>query len=499
MSVGQVHAIISAIAMAGAECRLLVFGCGKDSAMWAAANSGGKTVFLENNAGWLRKTKEAQPTLDIRQVDYGIGTVSTSLPIDEQKLAAFPIPDVMHEEPWDVIIIDSPMGYSSRMPGRSLPIYWSSRVALAHTQIFVDDYERELERQYADHFLNATRYWQATIPRLLKEGKSSKGVMLWSMGTGARAVENRDETGRGAVIFLLDSAYLAAFQTFAHSIRKAILADTHDIVVISNDPSVFEDAVVRNLAHRRILLSDSEIDSMKRIDASKVDPGLRHESFGKYTFLKFFAFKDLGYSHHIFLDVDMICLDPDFSFNDLVLPYDFAAAPTMGSKFLQIGDGKSGKGAPEAVLQRIRQMFRRRPGVERSFNSGVFLARRSILSDQSVADLQTIGETNASRLEQQITQRFIATRPGLRFGSLPVSYNFAYAAALAIGKAGFDTLRPKLVFLHFNSKLKPWHPGASDDWLNGLWHAAHAEAEGWIPPPRQEAATEVDARARDLA
>ena len=299
------------------------------------------------------------------------------------------------------------------------------------------------------------------------------------------------ESGRGAVIFLFDSGYLTAFLTFAHSIRKAIAADTHDIVVISNDPLVLEDAVVRTLAHRRILLSESEIDGMKRIDASKVHPSLRRENFGKYTFLKFFAFKDLGYSHHIFLDVDMICLDPGFSFNDLVLPYDFAAAPTTGSKFLRREDGSSGEGASEAVRLRIRRMLRRRPrrgSAARSFNSGVFLARRPLLSDQSVADLQAIGEAKAFRLEQQITQHFISTRPGVRFGSLPISYNFVQAAALAIGKNEFDALRPELVFLHFNSKVKPWRTGAPDDWITRLWRAARAEAEGWTPASRPEAA-----------
>lgn len=316
-----------------------------------------------------------------------------------------------------------------------------------------------------------------------------KEHVSWSMGIGAWQGGYRGETGRGAIILLFDSAYLTAFRTFAHSIRKAIAADTHDIAVISNDPLVFEDVVVRTLAHRKILLSESEIDGIKRIDASKVDPCLRHESFGKYTFLKFFAFKDLGYSHHIFLDVDMICLDPDFSFNDLVLPCDFAAAPTTGSKFLRLDEGGFGGGAPEAVRSRIRRMVRRRPGrgsAARAFNSGVFMARRSLLSDRSVADLQAIGEAEAFRLEQQITRHFIATRPGLCFGSLPISYNFVQAAALAIGRDEFDALRSELVFLHFNAKIKPWQPGAPDDWLNRLWRAARAEAEAedWIPASR---------------
>ena len=287
--------------------------------------------------------------------------------------------------------------------------------------------------------------------------ETEKSANFSTIGIITRSCSILNQMYVGNVHAAISAAYLTDFHTFAHSIRKAILADSHDIVVNSNDPLVFEDAVVRNLAHRRVLLSDSEIDSRKRIDASKVDPSLRHESFGKYTFLKFLTFKDQRYYHNIFRDVDMIRLYHDFYFKDLILSDDFSAAPTMVSRFLQLGDGKSGKGATEAVWLRIWQMFRRRSGV-----------------------------ANASCLKQQIIQRFIATRPGLGFRSLPVSYNFAHAA-LAIGKAEFDALWPKPGFPHFNSKV------------NRLWRAAHVAAEGWIPASRPEAATEADAHAHGLA
>jgi lipopolysaccharide biosynthesis glycosyltransferase len=306
--------------------------------------------------------------------------------------------------------------------------------------------------------------------------------------------DDRGRMGRGAVVFLLNSTYLDAFRTLAHSIRWAIAADTHDIVVLSNDPAALENPLVRSLAHRRILLSRDEIDGLRRIDASKVDPDLRNEVFGKYTFLKFFAFKDFGYSHHIFLDVDMICLKPDFSFEELVLPCDFAAAPTMGSYFLRRDPDLSPAAAAAEVRRRVRKLFRRRYDVTREFNSGVFLVRRPLLSDNSVSNLLAIGAARAVRLEQQITHHFIVTRPGLRFRSLPIGYNFVQGAAAAVGEAEFAALRPQIVFLHFNAKVKPWREDAPDDWLTRLWRAAEAEAEGWTPPPARP-----DAALRDRA
>lgn len=480
MSLGQVHAIISGIAMAGPGCKLLVFGCGNDSDLWFHANAGGKTVFLENNAGWLEQTKAKFPHLDIRLIDYGKRTGAESLPIDEKKLASFDLPEVLREETWDVIIIiDLPMGYSRK--ARSLPIYWTSLVARPSTQVFVDNYERDLEREYADHFLNASRTWRAVVPRLVKEGRKSDGSMLWSMGTGAReAAPPVVGADRGAVIFLLDSAYLPGFRTLAYSIRKALAEGTHDIVIMSNDPDLGTDSVARHFADRIIILSDEELLRIREVNASEVDADFLHSEFGKFTFLKFNIFQDIGYAYHIFLDVDMICLDEDFSFNDLTGAYDFAAAPTMGSKFLEWSDdGLPDEETRNRVFRRIGKLMRSRRPLARSFNSGVIFVGGSMLGKSSVERLIAIGASKAYALEQTITHRFVTTMPGIRFESLSPGCNFTYHAALTIGEDRFWSLRNRIKFLHFNGKRKPWEVAGEANWIERIWLETAAKAREW--------------------
>ncbi len=51
-------------------CRLLVFGVGHDSKMWNQINAGGTTVFLEHNADWIARVREADASLDILPVEY---------------------------------------------------------------------------------------------------------------------------------------------------------------------------------------------------------------------------------------------------------------------------------------------------------------------------------------------------------------------------------------------------------------------------------------------
>lgn len=470
MSLGQVHAILSAIAMAGPECRLLVFGCGNDSLLWASANASGTTVFVEDSRQWLETTRKRYPTLDIRHVNYPPPTVAESLPIDEARLRAAVMPAFMREQEWDIIIIDAPQGNTQKSPGRALPIYWSSLVARPHAQIFVDDYERDVERAHADKFLTVRRAWFATIPRQLQQGKPTKGQMLWSMGTGPKmpALPPRPER-RGAVVIILDRSYLQPLKTFAHSLRNALDAGTHDVLILTNDDAVANDPFVLGMADRIEMFSDEDLERLKAVRWEAVEEHVRHPTLGKYTFLKFLAFNDFGYDHHILVDVDMVCLDPSFRFNDLVGDYDFASAPTMGSQFLKVAEDAS----PERTSGLIDNLDRKGASLARTINSGVLFIGPSLLNDATVSKLIAVGAEMALPLEQEITRQFALIEPGLRFRSLSPRYNFPEFAARRVGEELFKAKPP--VFLHFNGRPKPWKPDAVDDWLTAIWAEAEAQ------------------------
>ena len=181
ISEGQTQVILAAIALIGSGCRLLVFGCGNDSALWHRANKNGKTVFVEHNEQWVDVVKTKFEYLDIRRHTYET-TVFSSLPIDEESLQAHEMPSFMTEEQWDIIIVDAPDGYRQKSPGRSLPIYWTSIVAAQSTQIFIDDYQRPLEEAYAKHFVEPRSQWNVVIPRNDRRGRDRDAKMLWSIG-----------------------------------------------------------------------------------------------------------------------------------------------------------------------------------------------------------------------------------------------------------------------------------------------------------------------------
>jgi hypothetical protein len=79
-------------------------------------------------------------------------------------------------------LVDAPNGHTPGSPGRSLPIYWSAKVANERTHIFIDDYDRSLEFEYTARFVRTIRPFYAIIPRILRLGKPSPGEMFWSIG-----------------------------------------------------------------------------------------------------------------------------------------------------------------------------------------------------------------------------------------------------------------------------------------------------------------------------
>jgi len=139
------------------ECRLLVFGLGNDSAYWRAVNHRGRTVFLEDDAGWLRSVLDRHPGLTAFPVRY-----TTTLPewralLNQPDRLRMDWPDGVREGDWDVVLIDAPAGWHDEAPGRMQSISAAPRLAAAGGDVFVHDCHREVEREYCDRFLSPAR------------------------------------------------------------------------------------------------------------------------------------------------------------------------------------------------------------------------------------------------------------------------------------------------------------------------------------------------------
>ena len=136
---------------------VLVFGVGRDSALWIRANEGGETVFLENEAEWIRAAREKNPGARIHQVEYDTRRFLWRWYLHrEKRLFMDGLPDPVLNADWDVIFVDAPQGQSWKRPGRMKSIYTASRLARSSegpVDVLVHDCDRTVERVYSDTYL----------------------------------------------------------------------------------------------------------------------------------------------------------------------------------------------------------------------------------------------------------------------------------------------------------------------------------------------------------
>jgi uncharacterized protein (TIGR01627 family) len=182
-----------------APLRLLVFGLGRDSALWHALNPGGATVFLEEDPKWYRTVRARSPFLRAHLVAYrtrldhadallatyrarpaclpegGNGTVAVrgnaACP-----LALDALPPEVYDTEWDMVMVDAPKGYFAAAPGRMAAIWTAAAMARARrgegdTDVFLHDVNRKVEKQFAEEFLchkfrvgGVGRLWHFSIP-----------------------------------------------------------------------------------------------------------------------------------------------------------------------------------------------------------------------------------------------------------------------------------------------------------------------------------------------
>jgi lipopolysaccharide biosynthesis glycosyltransferase len=296
-------------------------------------------------------------------------------------------------------------------------------------------------------------------------------------------VDERDGR-RGCLLVHLDEAFLVPLQVLLHSMRHYLKNSPIDILIFTNDKKILDNHFVQRIARRTVYTSADDMAAMPAIRTDAVQQHLRIPIIGKYTFLRFFCFDDYGYDFHINLDSDMIFLDPDFSLTSIVGDHDFAVAPTMGRRALQLEKiNESTLSAEEAgaVLSRVLRIAARNHSPKRGFNSGLWFAGRRMLGEHTVRRLFEYASTESFKYEQEVLHRHIQSIEGLRFRSLSVWHNFPALAARAIGPENFEIVRSQIKILHFNSAVKPWQQEqGSTDWLDRMWWEAHDQSREWV-------------------
>jgi uncharacterized protein (TIGR01627 family) len=162
----EVQAVFQAIVRAD-NCKLLVFGLGNDSKLWSRLNSGGRTVFIEDDPGWHKTISQRHPELESYLAVYPNNITEWRRLIDKPDQLRLELPKSINETSWDVILVDAPAGYDATafLPGRMSSIYMASKLIRPGGEVFVHDAQREVESAYCERYLGVNNFFASTKGR----------------------------------------------------------------------------------------------------------------------------------------------------------------------------------------------------------------------------------------------------------------------------------------------------------------------------------------------
>lgn len=130
-------------------CKLLVFGVGYDSIVWARFNKGGETVFLEDNEYWMRLIKRRYPLLNCYKVRYFTRRTQFRDYVKAMSELQLRLPSELLDQEWQVVIVDGPAGAFDHEPGRMQSIFAASMLVARSGVVFVHDVDRPIENLYS--------------------------------------------------------------------------------------------------------------------------------------------------------------------------------------------------------------------------------------------------------------------------------------------------------------------------------------------------------------
>ncbi|XP_065873034.1 glucuronoxylan 4-O-methyltransferase 1 [Euphorbia lathyris] len=156
-----------------APCNLLIFGMEPKYLKLSSINSGGISVFLEDNTDRISKIRAKSNNTRIYKVNYQVpakdayellnharkdpscSPSSTRLQNSTCKLALTSLPEEVYQQKWDVVVVDGPSGHSPEAPGRMAAIFTAGMIARAgnKTDVFVHDVDRTIEKWFSWEFL----------------------------------------------------------------------------------------------------------------------------------------------------------------------------------------------------------------------------------------------------------------------------------------------------------------------------------------------------------
>ncbi|PIA51118.1 hypothetical protein AQUCO_01100152v1 [Aquilegia coerulea] len=166
--------LMTSIISTRVPCNLLVFGLATQYLLLSLLNTGGTTIFLDDNPEKLGPIRTNYTGTRVYKVEHHTASRAAykllkhartypgcapdqagPLRLSSCKLALTQLPNEVYTLKWDVILVDGPSGDRSDAPGRMPAIYTAAMIARAgnSTDVLVHDIDRIIEKWFTWEFL----------------------------------------------------------------------------------------------------------------------------------------------------------------------------------------------------------------------------------------------------------------------------------------------------------------------------------------------------------
>lgn len=294
------------------------------------------------------------------------------------------------------------------------------------------------------------------------------------IGSGPERPSDGGDDLDTTLVFAFDASYLVPFKVMILSLHTAGTLLSCPVRIYTDDPSIRTDPMVAAVADEVIERGKAdEAEFASLLETSLKRPEKR--GWHRGTFLKWMVFEPQPTRRALFLDVDMLCLQPLEALLKMAGDADFAACPQFQNSIRKVDDRP--RSSSEIGLALEKMAHGKFDGAHRTrINSGVMLVGPRLLTREFRSELVAASRERLDTNEQGlISQYFKAPGCPYRRRMLPATFNFQDSFLRLADSTTQINLLKDIHVLHYAGGAKPWtaEQGVVTARSFNLWHERH--------------------------
>jgi lipopolysaccharide biosynthesis glycosyltransferase len=266
-------------------------------------------------------------------------------------------------------------------------------------------------------------------------------------------------TSKAALAFVLNAAFLPGLFALLKSMYQHRTLIDLPVLIITEQPEMLNDPGIKKVCDRTRVISADEIGAFSHISSRKVIERLKLDWIPKYTYLKWLMFDDYGFEQLIFIDADIVCLNPIDELLDLKIA-DLYGCPMFTNNLIDIGND------PEVTSENVIRFAKNPQPASKRLNTGVLVVNKRLLSSDFREELIEFTAKGEYSVEQAALRTFLR-ESGRAFQIISPLYNFRHSfLAHVMAKDRFSLLSQIKLFHFAGGRVKPWdkpHPKTFED------------------------------------